>query len=73
MTGMPSFLASLQRDALMAHVDDEQHIGQRRHVLDAAQALLELGHLAAQLQGFLLAALVQRAGFLQVGRDPSGA
>ena len=38
----------------MAHVDHEQGVGQALHVLDAAQAALELVALAGQLQHFLL-------------------
>ena len=44
--GMPSFFASVTRDLLVADVDDEQRIGQRVHVLDAAEAAVELVHLA---------------------------
>ena len=36
-TGMPSLRASLHRDVLVADVDDEQRVGQRVHVLDAAE------------------------------------
>ena len=40
--GMPSLLGFGDRDLLVADVDDEQRIGQAVHVLDAAQAALEL-------------------------------
>ena len=56
----------LQRDLFVAHVDDKQHIGQRAHMLDAAEALLELGHLTAHLQRFFLGTLVQSTGAVQI-------
>src|SRR5487761_861691 len=44
----------IDRDLLVPDVDDEERIGQRLHVLDAAQALLQLIHLAAKLGRLLL-------------------
>src|SRR5690606_7045521 len=41
-------------DAVEAHVDDEHRVGQRAHVLDAAQALVQLVELALEQQRFLL-------------------
>src|SRR6185369_4799823 len=42
------------RDLVEAHVDDEERVGQRVHVLDATDVLLELGELALEHQRFLL-------------------
>ena len=41
-------------DLVVAHVDHEHRVGQRVHVLDAADVLLELGDLALEHQRFLL-------------------
>src|SRR5208283_3290288 len=49
------------RDLLVADVDDEQGIGQRVHVLDPAQAAIELVHLPLQRQRLALAHLVEGA------------
>ena len=51
------------RDLVVADVDDEDRVGQRAHVLDAADVLLELGQLALEHQRFLLDH-GQRAGIL---------
>src|ERR1700690_3796735 len=52
----------MDRDVLVADVDHEQRVGQGLHQPDAAEAALQLDHLAAQLGRLLLAALVERAG-----------
>src|SRR5580698_4188769 len=57
----------VNRDLLVTDIDDEQGVREGVHVLDAAQASLELVHLAAQLGGFFLTALVERAGNGEVG------
>src|SRR5579862_2384482 len=54
-------------DVFVADVDHEQGIRKRLHVLDAAQAPLQLVHLATQLRGFLLAALLERTGCGELG------
>src|SRR5690606_39400255 len=51
----------IDRDALVTDVDDEQQIGERLHLFDAAQAALELLALAAQPLSFALAVLLERA------------
>ena len=48
-------------DVLVADVDDEDDVRRRFHLLDAAQALLELVLLAAHHRGFFLATLAERA------------
>ena len=45
----------------MLHVDHEYGVGQPAHVLDAAEAALELAHQAALVQGLLLGEHVQGA------------
>ena len=42
------------RDLVESHVDHEHRVGQRGHVLDAADVLLELGELALEHQRLLL-------------------
>src|SRR5215469_2031923 len=49
------------RDLLVAHVDDKQGVRQAVHLLDAAQALLQLLHLATQADDFLLAEALKSA------------
>src|SRR5579883_359759 len=60
----------IHRDLLVADVDDEERIRQRFHVLDAAQASLELRHLAAKLRRLFLAALLERARSRELGDLP---
>ena len=48
-------------NALMLDIDHEDGVGQPAHVLDAAEAALQLAHQAALVQGFLLGELVQGA------------
>src|ERR1700682_421273 len=55
-------LRLVKRDVLVAGVDHNQPIRERRHVLDAAETPLELVHLAPQLGGLFLATLLQRTG-----------
>ena len=54
-------LGLVDRDLFVADVDHEQHVGQRIHFLDAAEAALELVALAAQALRFALAVLLERA------------
>ena len=49
---------------LLAGVNDEQGAGETLHVLDAAEILLELGHLAHELHDFLLGKHVEGAVLL---------
>ena len=49
---------------LLAGVNDEQGAGQTLHVLDAAEILLELGHLSHELHDFLLGQHVEGAVLL---------
>src|SRR5699024_1474905 len=51
-------------NALLVGVNDEHGLGQTLHVLDAAQILLQLGHLQLQLDNFLLRQQVQGAVLL---------
>jgi hypothetical protein len=51
----------------VTHVDDEDHVRRRFHVLDAAQASLELVLLAAHHRGFFLATFAERAVFGHLG------
>ena len=51
---------------LLAGVDDEQSAGELLHLLDAAEILLELGHLAHELHDFLLGQHVEGAVFLHL-------
>src|SRR5579863_961008 len=60
-------LRLVNRYVLVTDVDHKQGIGQGLHVLDAAEASLELDHLAPQLRRLLLTAFVQRAGSGQLG------
>src|SRR6185437_9731221 len=60
----------IDRDLLVPDVDDEERIRQRLHVLDAAQALFELVHLAPKLGRLLLAPLVEGAGGRELGDLP---
>src|SRR6185295_19377256 len=53
-------LGFLDRDLFMADVDDEDDVRRRFHLLDAAEALLQLLHLAAHHRGFFLATLAER-------------
>ena len=58
---MPSFFASWIAMLLVTDVDHEQHVRQRLHLLDAAEAALELLALAAQALRLALAVLLERA------------
>ena len=51
---------------LLAGVDDEQSAGELLHLLDAAEILLELGHLAHELHDFLLGQHVEGAVLLHL-------
>ena len=51
----------VDRDALVTHIDDEQCVRQALHVLDAAQAAVELLALAPQHLRLALAALLEHA------------
>ena len=53
------FLRFGDRDLLIADVDDEKRVGQRVHLLDAAEAAVELVHLALQGQRLALAHLFE--------------
>ena len=55
------------RDLFVAHVDDEDDVRRRFHLLDAAQALLELVLLTAHHRGFFLATLAERAVLRHLG------
>ena len=48
-------------DAFVVHIDDEQRIRQTAHLLDAAEAALQLLHQARLLQRLLLRQHVERA------------
>ena len=63
ISGMPSFLASATAILWKPTSIDEDGVRQRVHVLDAADVLLELVHLAREHQLLLLAHGVE-AGFL---------
>src|SRR6185312_7521783 len=60
----------VDRDLLVAHVDHEHGIRERVHVLDPAEAPLELFHLAAQLGRLFLATLLQSPGGSQLSDLP---
>ncbi len=50
-------------DVLVIDIDDEQHVGQTRHILDATQAALELVLFAVEPEDFLLGQAFEAALF----------
>ena len=54
IVGMPSFLASFDRDVFLLGVDHEDRARELLHVLDAAERLLELVELAVVAGLFFL-------------------
>ena len=55
------FAGLFDRDFFVCHIDHEHCIGQRTHVLYAAETPLELEHLALQAQHLFLAQLLKRS------------
>src|SRR5690625_1511691 len=65
----------LDGNALVVHIDDKQRIGQAAHVLDTADGALQLLHVPAAHQCFLLGQLVEGAVLslsLQVAQAADG-
>src|SRR5688572_4672183 len=65
-------LGFVDGNVLVAHVDHEDHVRRRFHLLDAAEALLELVLLTAHHRGFFLATFAEGTVFRHLGeiREP---